>query len=270
MCALPLPPLGPPDPDDLLVPLPSAGRTYSGRRRVRLGDVSPNGRLRLDALARFVQDVSNDDTVDAGLRDDMAWVVRRTVVEVHAEARLREELELTTFCGGIGGRWAERRVSVRGEHGAHLETATLWVHLDMSTGRPIPLPAQFHELYDEAAGGRKVRAKLRHDSPPDPSGEGVEAAPWPLRFSDFDVMDHVNNTISWAAVEESRAAHKHLRAPVRAEVEYRDAIERGDEVLRLTRQHPGGGLAIWLVDATAPERVFTSGRVFALDASAHG
>jgi acyl-ACP thioesterase len=258
------PPLRLPDPDDHLVPIPARGRTFTRSRRVRLGDVSPNGRMRLDALARFVQDVSNDDTVDAGLRDDMAWVVRRTVVEVLDEARLREELQLTTFCGGVGGRWAERRVSIRGEHGAHIETATLWVHLDMATGRPIPLPSQFHDLYGEAAAGRTVRARLRHDSPPGDAGAWTSQAPWSLRFSDFDVMDHVNNAVSWAALEEERAGRKHLRAPVRAEVEYRDAIERDDAVLRVALDHEGGGLSSWLVDASDPTRVFTSARVLPL------
>ncbi|MBK5224754.1 MAG: 4-hydroxybenzoyl-CoA thioesterase [Acidimicrobiia bacterium] len=259
------PPLAPPGPDDVIVPLPRAGRTFTGRRRVRLGDVSPNGRLRLDAVARFVQDVSNDDTVDAGLDDDMAWVVRRTVVEVHAEARLREELELTTFCGGTGSRWAERRVSVRGEHGAHIETATIWVHLDMATFRPIKLPAQFHELYDEAAGGRTVRARLHHAEPPaDAAAAGATVAPWPLRFVDFDVLDHVNNAVSWEAVEEERAGRKHLRAPLRAEVEYRDAIERGHDVVRVARDHEGGGVSMWLVDAADHSHVYTSARMFPL------
>ncbi|MFP4513301.1 MAG: acyl-[acyl-carrier-protein] thioesterase [Acidimicrobiales bacterium] len=257
------PPIGPPDADDQVVPLPASGRIFSHRRRVRLGDVSPNGRLRLDALARFVQDVSNDDTVDAGLADDMAWVVRRTVVEVHAEARLREDLELATFCGGIGGRWAERRVSVRGDQGAHIETATVWVHLDMATGRPVVLPEQFHELYAEAAAGRRVRAKLRHGSPPSES-PGLTRTPWPLRFVDFDVMDHVNNAVAWAALEEERAGRRHLRAPVRAEIEYRDAIERDDPVELLALDHDGGGLSTWLVDASDPGRVFTSGRVLTL------
>lgn len=259
------PPIALPDPDDVPVPLPAVGRRFTGHHRVRLGDVSPNGRLRLDALARFVQDVSNDDTVDAGLEDDMAWVVRRTVVEVHAEAVLREELELTTFCGGIGSRWAERRVSARGDQGAHIETATLWVHLDMDTGRPLKLPAQFHDLYAEAAGGRTIRARLHHDDPPAPTDAGGPSpAPWPLRFTDFDVLDHVNNAVSWAAVEEERAPRRHLRAPVRAEVEYRAAVERGHEVARLAVDHEGGGLSVWLVDAADPGTVYSSARVFPL------
>lgn len=260
------PALPAPDPDDGCVAPTGVGRSFTRQRRVRLGDVSPNGRLRLDALARFVQDVSNDDTVDAGLEDDMAWVVRRTVVEVHAEAALREELSLTTFCGGIGSRWAERRVTVRGEHGAHIETSTLWVHLDMDTGRPLKLPAQFHELYDEASGGRKVRARLHHGDPPAPGSAGAPApVPWPLRFCDFDVLDHVNNAVSWEAVEEERAPRRHLRAPVRAEVEYRAAVERGHEVARVAVDHDGGGLSVWLVDAADPRAVYTSARVRPLE-----
>lgn len=257
----PAPPIGPPDDDDLIVPPPATGRVFRRSTQVRLADVSPNGRLRLDSLARIVQDVSNDDTVDAGLEDDMAWVVRRTVVEVHAEGRLRELLDLATFCGGIGGRWAERRVSVHGADGAHVETATLWVHLDMDTGRPLRLPQQFHELYAEAAAGRTVRAKLRHADPPvDPAAVGADVEPWPLRFTDFDVLDHVNNAVSWEALEESLTSRRHLRAPLRAELEYRGAIERGDDVTRVTLDHEGGGLSVWLVDAADHSRVFTSAR----------
>lgn len=252
------PPLPPPADEDVLVPLPGVGRTFTGRRRVRLGDVSPAGRLRLDAVARYAQDVSNDDTVDAGLEGDMAWVVRRTVVEVHADARLREELEITTFCGGTGGRWAERRVVVRGELGAHVELATLWVHLDMDSGRPLPLPAQFHELYDEAAQGRTVRARLHHDDPPSPP---PPLTPWPLRFTDFDVLGHVNNAISWSVLEEERASRPALRTPVRAEVEFKAPVERGHDVARTSLDHEGGGMSAWLVEADDPTVVHTSIRV---------
>src|SRR3546814_5593560 len=45
-----------------LVPRPPRGRVFEGARRVRLGDVSPAGRLRLDAATRYLQDLSADDT----------------------------------------------------------------------------------------------------------------------------------------------------------------------------------------------------------------
>jgi acyl-ACP thioesterase len=229
--------------DEAMVPLPVQGRVFRRSRRVRLGDASPGGRLRLDALVRYLQDVSNDDTRDAGFVDEMGWVVRRTALFVTQFPVFGEVVDLATFCGGTGSRWAERRVSVTGDRGGAAEAATLWVHLDLRTGRPKVLPAQFHDLFGEAAGGRVVRARLHHDDPP--AGDGDEAT-WPLRFSDFDVLGHVNNAAYWEAVEELLAARRHLRAPLRAEVEFRDAVEHGD-VVRLLACDDADGVRAWLV-----------------------
>src|SRR6202022_5194230 len=62
---------------DELVPLPSYGRRFSEERTVRLSDTWPNGSIRFDALARYLQDVASDDMADAGQGASM-WVVRRT------------------------------------------------------------------------------------------------------------------------------------------------------------------------------------------------
>lgn len=242
-----------------MVPIPAEGRTFSTYRRVRLGDVSPRGRLRLDAIARYIQDVSNDDTVDAGLRDDMSWVVRKTVIEVRQEAYLREKLTLTTFCGGTGGRWAERRVSIRGEHGAQIEAATLWVHLDSTTGRPKKLPDQFHEIYDEAAQGRQVSARLNHPAPALETAQKVVA--WPLRFTDFDVLGHVNNALALAVVEEERSTGSAFAAPYRAEAEYRLPIERGTQMQYRVDHTENSGLLLWLMYAELEQEVAVSAKV---------
>lgn len=232
------------DVDDPLVPVPAVGRVFRRSRRVRLGDASPGGRLRLDALARYLQDVSNDDTRDVALPDEMAWVVRRTVIDVHRFPRFGEELELATFCGGIGPRWAERRVSVHGDQGGHAEAATLWVHLDLATGRPKPLPAAFAVAFAEAAQGRTVRARLCHDDPPT---DGPPPRPWPVRFVDFDVLGHMNNAAYWAVVEEELARRRDLRAPLRCELEFRQAVEQGHAVHAVRVDGDDGSLALWLV-----------------------
>jgi acyl-ACP thioesterase-like protein len=55
------------------------GRVFEGVRPIRLADSDPSGRLRLDALARHLQDVATDDVNDAGVGDDgLTWVVRRS------------------------------------------------------------------------------------------------------------------------------------------------------------------------------------------------
>ena len=100
--------------DDEMVPLPAAGRVFAATRRVRLGDASPAGRLRLDACARYLQDVANDDSRDAGLPNPTAWVARRTVLRVQQFPEYLDMLTLRTWCSGLGSRWAERRYSVTG------------------------------------------------------------------------------------------------------------------------------------------------------------
>ena len=155
-----------------LTPRPDVGRLFTGHRQVRLGDVRPDGSLRLDALTRYTQDVSNEDTGDAELPDDMAWVVRRTVVDVVRPAVFGEELEIVTFCSGLGNRWAERRLSIRGDHRARYEVATLWIYIDASSGRPRMLGDRFLELYGPSAQGRKVQARLTH-GPCDADAERV-------------------------------------------------------------------------------------------------
>ncbi len=224
-----------------LTAVPSVGRVFDGSAVVRLGDSSPGGRARLDAMARFLQDVSDDDARSAGF-GDLTWVVRRTVVAVHAFPRFGETLTLRTWCSGFGAAWAERRISVDGAGGGHVESATLWVSLDPHSMRPARMTPEFLAVFGPSAAGRTVSSKQLLDPPP----PGAEAAPWPLRFTDFDVLEHVNNAIYWAPVEQQLAVRRDLRAPLTAVVEHGDAIERDDAVAWLVRERDGG-FDGWLV-----------------------
>ena len=216
-----------------LHPVPDGGRRYVTTRTVRLGDAGLHGGLRLDALARFLQDVAADDAFDVGLRD-ASWVVRRTVLELDGRPRYGERIELTTFCGGIGSRFAERRTTVVGPS-SRIEASSLWVHLD-ERGRPSPLPPRFVEAYAETAAGRTASSRL---SLPGPDEEAT-AALWPLRSTDFDVLGHVNNAVYWTMVEDDPVEHG------RALLEYRTPVEPGASV-ELVRSATGDRR--WLVGA---------------------
>ncbi len=216
--AEPLNPLAPPVVD---------GRRFSGSRKVRLGDVGIDGRLRLDALTRYAQDVSDDDTTDAGLAVEPNWVVRSTVVDELVPATITEELTFVTFCSGIGRSWAERRLTVTGTAGARYEIATLWICVNSETGAPASLTDQFLELYGPAADGRKVSAKLINPKPPaDPSEASMER--WPLRAVDYDVYGHVNNAAYWALVEQWLEMAPPV--PRRTRLEYGRGIDPTDSV----------------------------------------
>ena len=228
------------------VPVPASGRRFVMDQTVRMGDTTASGRLRLDAAARYLQDIADDDATDA-LGGNAAWLVRRTRLAVRRPAVLRERLTLTTFCSGLGGRWAERRTVLRGAAGADLDAESLWVHVDRATARPARLSPDFEGHYGEAAGQRMVSARLRHADPP-AAGPSFD---FPLRAVDLDVMGHVNNAVAFAMIEEVLQANTAVRWPLVAEVEYREALV-GTDVPTILVAALSDGLDLWaLVDRGA-------------------
>jgi acyl-ACP thioesterase len=223
---------------------PQEGRVFRAERRVRLGDVDASGRLRFDAAARYLQDVSNDDTRDAALRDDGSWVVRRTRIVVSRPLRFLERTSLATWCSGTGSRWAERRVSVEGVKGGRLDAESLWVHVDLASMVPKRLGDDFMGLYGPAAAGRTVGSKLVLAPSPPP---GAQRRPWPLRATDFDVLGHVNNAAYWAAVEEVVAGRPDLvDGPHEATVEFARAIDPGADVELVVAAADDDAVSLWL------------------------
>jgi acyl-ACP thioesterase len=203
-------------PATALLPLPAAGRRFTAERVVRLGDVDPSGELRLDAVARYLQDVASDDALDARLSNALGWVVRRTMMQIERPASVGERLSLVTYCTGAGRSWAERRTSIAGEHGVVVEAVSLWVHIEPATGRPARLGDDFAAIYGESASGRVVSSKLSlSDGPP----AAARSLPWSFRRTDLDPFGHVNNAAHWAVLEEVLQSDAASRLGV-GEIEY--------------------------------------------------
>lgn len=187
-------------------------------RRVRLGDVSPGNRMRLDAIVRFLQDIANDDARGSGWSDPHGWVVRRTVVDVARFPVYLDEVTLSTWCGGVGSHWAERRtrfVSTDGE--VLVDAAALWVHIDMHTMRPTVVPADVASALDQMGVHRRVSSKLVLKTK-----DFVQSSQssWVLRFSDYDSLGHVNNAAYWEIAEEVLSQQRSWRTGIRGVVEH--------------------------------------------------
>ena len=218
---------------------PDVGRAFESSRRVRMTDTTVEGRLRLDGCVRYLQDVANDDSRDAGSPNPTAWVARRTVLRIVQFPRYLDVVTLATWCSGLGARWAERRSSmVATDSVAEIQAATLWVHIDIATMRPVPVPSGFDEQFGLAAQGRTVSARLH--LPRRPSTGGMREEPWPLRVADLDVLGHVNNSVYWAIVEEQLDRRPELSAPMAVTLEHHDAIDPGDEVTVAVQDAPDG------------------------------
>ena len=223
-------------PQSELVPPPARGRTFE-REVVRgLGDATVSGRVRLDAIARWLQDVAYADIVDAALAGRGAWIVRRTRMRVESFPRFGEPVSVRTFCSGAGRVAAERRTSISGGGGA-VEAVATWIHVDTETLRPLRLGEEFDAVYGESAGGRKADFRLRHPAP----HADASRAPWRFRASDLDIAGHVNNAAYWEPVEEV-LWQSDEPATVDLEIEYRDPAQPGDAAV-LT-----AGSVMWVTD----------------------
>jgi acyl-ACP thioesterase len=212
-----------------------SGRRFRSERVVGLSDVDAIGRLRLDVVARYLQDIASEDVTDVGRPpSEHFWVVRRTeldVVEPFADDLL---VELETWASGTAPTAASRRYTVRGDRGGHIEAESIWIHLDRDL-RPLRLDEGFLSIYGDSTQGR--RASTRLTLPPPTVAPTRE---WPLRVTDIDRLGHVNNAAYWAPVEEVWAGR--LGGRLRAVLEYRRPIDLGERVeLAVDGDH------LWLV-----------------------
>ena len=214
-------------------------RRFTTRRRISLSDTDASGRLRLDAIARYLQDVASEDWLDAGFdHDSHVWVVRRTELEVQEAFRPEDGIELETWCSGVAGSAAARRYSIRGDAAGRIEAESIWIHLDHDL-RPKRLDERFHEVYGISAGGRRAPTRFTLPAP-----DAFDGERWSFRAADIDRLGHVNNAAYWVPLDTAWAEAcvavqlHHFRAVL----EYRQPIDLGDPVTLVE-----DGSRIWLV-----------------------
>jgi acyl-ACP thioesterase len=210
-------------------------RVFKTQRRISLSDTDAHGRLRLDAIARYLQDVASEDWLDAGFdHDSHVWVVRRTELSVLETFRPEDAIELRTWCSGIGGSSAARRYSIAGAGGGRVEAESIWIHLGHDL-RPLRHDTRFLETYGTSAAGRKAPTRFTLAAPTRTTG-----AAWSFRSTDIDRLGHVNNAAYWVPLDDRWAAR--LDGRPRATLEYRQPVDLGEPV-ELVEE----GASAWIV-----------------------
>lgn len=216
------------DVDHRLSPLPPTGYVYTTSWPVATGDIDGDLHLRLDGVARYIQEVGAENLVDAGEAEDHPhWLVQRTVIDVIEPIEWPNEISFSRWCSALSSRWCTMRVDLVGSDGGRIETEGFWIAINSKTLTPQrvsdSLIARFASTTDEHR--LKWRPWLQN---PD---EVDDVAAFPLRRTDIDIFEHVTNTAYWHAIHEVMAhAGDVCRAPYRAVVEYRRPIRYGEDV----------------------------------------
>jgi len=220
---------------------PTSARSFAVRRSVHLADMDSRGRLRLDAVARYLQDAAIADVLETGWgMPDHLWFIRRIEVAVEVPFLEDRSVEVVTWCSGVAAIAAGRRWSLRGDAGGRIEVESVWIHLG-----PDARPARIEHFgaYAEAAGGRHVSTKIELPAPPSAAARFA----WPLRSTDVDLHGHVNNAVHWQAVEHRLASlGLDLRRPLSARLDYGDPLSL-DDTVELAEWLDGTGYSVAFV-----------------------
>jgi acyl-ACP thioesterase len=188
---------------------------------LRVGDIDHTGRLRLDAAARHIQDIGQDQLREMGFEETHPlWIVRRTMVDLLRPVEYNDMLRMRRWCSGTSNRWCEMRVRIDGKRsGGLIESEAFWININRETQMPSRIADDF------LAGLHKTtsvdRLRWKHYLKPANRDDAVEIHEFPVRVTDIDLFDHMNNSVYWSVIEDYLASHPELmQAPLRITIEH--------------------------------------------------
>lgn len=238
--------------------LPESGTLFEFERPVRTADVDEDKRLRLDGVARYLQDIASDNVnaMGAGVISPV-WIVRRTVIDVVRPVTWPTRVHLRRWCSAMSNRWATMRVDLESADGGLIETEAFWININPETG----MPTRVSDELEQDLMGRTTEHRLRWRPLLKEAAPDIEEAAFPLRFTDIDPMRHLNNTVYLHVIEDLLSADALRDAPHRVVIEYLRPIAR-DAAVTIRHRRDEDGLAVWfLVDGVDHARAWVGARV---------
>ena len=244
-------------------------RFFEGTYRVRTGDVDQDMRVRLDAVARYLQDVANDniEATEFGTTDPF-WIVRRTVIDVIRPISWPAGITAQRWCGALSTRWTNMRVRLTADHETNrfnpaerepglIETEAFWINVN-DQGMPSRLSDEAFDMLSAMTDVHRLRWKsMNPETAPAASEVALPDRDHVLRITDFDPFKHLNNAAYLEAIEDELVDHQDLvDVPHRTVIEYLRPIVPGTR-LRLRRVREADRLLVWMltIDDDGTEQV---------------
>ncbi|ORB29710.1 acyl-[acyl-carrier-protein] thioesterase [Mycolicibacterium parafortuitum] len=215
--------------DQRQVVQPDSGYVYRTAWRVATGDIGSDLTLRLDGVARYIQEVGAENLVDAGEAEAHPhWLVQRTVIDVIEPIEFPNEITFSRWCSALSTRWCTMRVDLVGSDGGRIETEGFWIAINAKTLTPQRATDSLIERFSSTTDQHRLKWRPWLDNLTDAD----QTTPFALRRTDIDLFEHVTNTAYWHAIHEVAARVPDIgTAPYRTVVEYRKPIKYGEDVV---------------------------------------
>ncbi|EUA86162.1 acyl-ACP thioesterase family protein [Mycobacterium ulcerans str. Harvey] len=131
------------------------------------------------------------------------------------------------------------RVRIDGRKGGLIESEAFWIHVNKETEMPARIADDFLASLHKTTVVERLRWKgyLK----PGSRDDATEIHEFPVRVTDIDLFDHMNNSVYWSVIEDYLACHSELlQAPLRVTIEHEAPVALGDKLEIISHVHPAG------------------------------
>ena len=183
------------------------------------------------------------------------------MVDLIKPIEFKDMLRMRRWCSGTSNRWCEMRVRIDGRKGGLMESEAFWININRETQGPARIADDFLEGLQRTTEVDRLRWKayLKAGNRDD----AAEVREYPVRVSDIDIFDHMNNSVYWSVVEDYLSSHPRLlEAPLRVTIEHDAPVALGDKLEILSHVHPAGSADIFgpdLVDRAVTTLTYAAG-----------
>jgi len=210
-------------------------------------DIDHQFKLRVQSVARFFQEMAVFHSTKIGAGPDVlfekgvVWFLHRLEIEFFRYPILGEKIQITTWSRGFKGYKGFREYAIDSSQGQVARGSSVWLFFDLKRKRISKVPIQIsrrYEIENEKGFDREIDdwetcGKILPEKQMDIS----------LRYSDFDVNGHVNNTIYLGFLES--LYHKTINSngrPIKnIKIRFNREITREQECIRTGWQKVNGG-----------------------------
>ncbi len=204
-----------------------------------LFDVDADFRLKVQTAARFFQEMATYHSTKIGAGPEVlfkmgvVWFLHRLDIEFIRYPVLGEDLVLKTWSRGFKGFKGFREFHVESSQGDVARGSSVWLFFDTKRKRISKVRAEISNLYEfeseqwfeKEINDHEFCGKINPE-------KSVDIA---LRYSDFDVNGHVNNTVYLGFIETvyHRIIHNRQMPIKNIKIRFLREIDSNKEIVRI-------------------------------------